>query len=219
MPAITRVRTRYGIDGIAIDSSASISSLTRMAPSCAVEPAPMVAARPMPAMTGAAMRTLMKAAKKPVSASTPMLPSELKPWTAMVPPVNSVRKPTIDDGAADHGERAGAHADLGDQADRLPSGSARSARGAARARASRTAPARRCCPPTASSRDPPHGADGTPGTPERSRRPSRHSPAVSLIPTAVTTTLTTNSAMNAKTTVSLTASPTLLAPPRTFSPR
>ncbi|SLA57079.1 Uncharacterised protein [Mycobacteroides abscessus subsp. abscessus] len=37
----------------------------------------MVAARPIPAMTGAAMRTLMKAAKKPVSASTPILPSEL----------------------------------------------------------------------------------------------------------------------------------------------
>ncbi|SLH84442.1 Uncharacterised protein [Mycobacteroides abscessus subsp. abscessus] len=62
---------------MAIVSSASISSETRIAPSCAVEPAPMVAARPMPEITGAAMRTLRKAEKKPVSASTPMLPSEL----------------------------------------------------------------------------------------------------------------------------------------------
>ncbi len=95
MPAITRVLTRYGTDGIAITSSASISSETRIAPSWAVEPAPMVAASPIPAMVGAAIRTLMNAAKKPVSASTPMLPRELKPCTAMMPPVNRVRKPTI----------------------------------------------------------------------------------------------------------------------------
>ncbi len=60
-----------------IDSSASISSLIRIAPSCAVTPAPNVAARPMPATTGAEMRTLMNAARNPVSASMPMLPSEL----------------------------------------------------------------------------------------------------------------------------------------------
>ena len=47
-----------------------------MAPSCAVAPAPMVAASAMPAMTGATMRTLRKADRKPVSASMPMLPSD-----------------------------------------------------------------------------------------------------------------------------------------------
>ena len=47
-----------------------------MAPSWAVTPAPNVAAKPMPATTGAEIRTLMKAARKPVNASTPMLPSD-----------------------------------------------------------------------------------------------------------------------------------------------
>ena len=67
----------------------------RMAPSCAVTPAPNVAAKPMPATIGAEMRTLMKAARNPVSASMPMLPKELYPWTASTPPVASVRKPTM----------------------------------------------------------------------------------------------------------------------------
>ena len=44
------------MDGIAIISSASISSLTRIAPSCAVKPAPTVAVSAMPAMAGAASR-------------------------------------------------------------------------------------------------------------------------------------------------------------------
>ena len=79
IPAVTRVLTTYGTELIAIDSRASISSLMRMAPICAVEPAPIVADNPIPAMTGAAIRTLMNAEKKPVSASTPMLPNELKP--------------------------------------------------------------------------------------------------------------------------------------------
>ena len=57
-------------------STASISSATRMAPSWAVVPAPMVAANAIPAMTGATMRTLRNADKKPVSASIPMLPSD-----------------------------------------------------------------------------------------------------------------------------------------------
>ncbi len=91
---MTRVLTTYGTELIAIDSRASISSLMRMAPICAVEPAPIVADRPIPAMTGAAIRTLMKAEKNPVSASTPIFPSELKPWIAMVPPEARVRNPT-----------------------------------------------------------------------------------------------------------------------------
>ncbi len=69
--------------------------MIRIAPNCAVTPAPKVAANPIPATTGAAMRTLMNAARNPVSASMPMLPSELYPWIANVPPAASVRKPTI----------------------------------------------------------------------------------------------------------------------------
>ena len=49
----------------------------------------------MPATTGAEMRTLMNAARNPVRASMPMLPSELYPCTARVPPAARVRKPTI----------------------------------------------------------------------------------------------------------------------------
>ncbi len=77
IPATMRVLTRYGIEAMAMVSRASISSLTRIAPNCAVAPAPIVAARAMPEITGTAMRTLMNAEKKPVSASTPMLASEL----------------------------------------------------------------------------------------------------------------------------------------------
>ena len=75
-PAISRVDTRYDTECTAIASTASISSATRMAPSCAVVPAPMVAASAMPAITGATMRTLRNADRKPVSASMPMLPSD-----------------------------------------------------------------------------------------------------------------------------------------------
>ncbi len=77
IPATIRVDTRYSTGRIPIDSSASISSLIRIAPNCAVTPAPNVAANPIPATTGAAIRTLMNAAKKPVNASMPILPSEL----------------------------------------------------------------------------------------------------------------------------------------------
>jgi len=55
-----------------ITSSASISSLIRIAPSWAVAPAPMVAASATPAVSGAASRTLKYAEAKPVRASTPM---------------------------------------------------------------------------------------------------------------------------------------------------
>ncbi|SKS47789.1 Uncharacterised protein [Mycobacteroides abscessus subsp. abscessus] len=75
-PATKRVETRYEIACTAMVSSASISSATRMAPNCAVVPAPIVAAIAMPATTGATMRTLRNADRKPVSASIPMLPSD-----------------------------------------------------------------------------------------------------------------------------------------------
>jgi len=78
-PAMIRVVARNEIDLIPMTSRASISSLMRIAPSSAVAPAPTVAAIAMPVTTGAAMRTLISAAKKPVNASTPMLPSEAKP--------------------------------------------------------------------------------------------------------------------------------------------
>ena len=94
-PARIRVDTRYEIDLMPITSRASISSLMRMAPSSAVAPAPTVAASACPATTGAAIRTLTSAAKNPVNASTPMLPSEAKPWMAISEPPDSVTKPTI----------------------------------------------------------------------------------------------------------------------------
>ena len=78
-----------------ITSRASISSLIRMAPNSAVAPAPTVAARAWPATTGAAMRTLISAAKNPVNASTPMLPRDAKPWMATSDEPDSVTKPTI----------------------------------------------------------------------------------------------------------------------------
>ena len=45
-PAIIRVVTRNGRRGTPMTSSASISSLIRIAPSCAVKPQPTVAAAP-----------------------------------------------------------------------------------------------------------------------------------------------------------------------------
>ena len=55
-----------------ITSSASISSLIRMAPSCAVAPAPMVADSATAVVAGAISRTLKKADANPVRASTPI---------------------------------------------------------------------------------------------------------------------------------------------------
>ena len=57
-PPMMRVVTRNGSDGIAITSSASISSEIRIAPSCAVNPQPTVAASAMAATSGAISRVL-----------------------------------------------------------------------------------------------------------------------------------------------------------------
>ena len=119
MPARIRVDTRYEIDLMPITSSASISSLIRMAPSSAVAPAPTVAASAWPVTTGATTRTLTSAAKNPVNASTPMLPSEAKPWIAISEPRRQRDETDDRDGAADDRHRAGAHADLGDQPQHL----------------------------------------------------------------------------------------------------
>ena len=53
-----RVVTMYGIDGIAITSSASISSLMRCAPSCEVNLQPIWDAIATAAMIGAISRVL-----------------------------------------------------------------------------------------------------------------------------------------------------------------
>ena len=78
-----------------ITSSASISSLMRIEPNCAVAPAPIVAANATPAVAGAMNRTLRNAPRKPVSASIPTLDSVLYPCTAISAPVDSVRKPMM----------------------------------------------------------------------------------------------------------------------------
>ena len=57
-PAMIRVVTRNGSDGIAITSRASTSSEMRMAPSWAVNPQPTVAASAMPATSGEISRVL-----------------------------------------------------------------------------------------------------------------------------------------------------------------
>ena len=78
---------------IPMTSSASISSLMRIAPSCAVAPAPMVAANAMAAVNGVTSRVLTNADANPISASTPISESWLKPWVTSVPAVDMVRKP------------------------------------------------------------------------------------------------------------------------------
>ncbi len=71
-PAIIREVTRNGTDGTAITSSASISSLIRMAPpSCAVKPQPTVADNASAATIGAISRVLTYADRKPVSTDDP----------------------------------------------------------------------------------------------------------------------------------------------------
>ena len=95
LPAMIRVETRYEMDLMPITSSASISSEIRIAPISAVAPAPTVAASASPVTTGAVSRTLIIAARKPVNASTPMLPREAKPWMAISEPAESVTNPTI----------------------------------------------------------------------------------------------------------------------------
>ena len=94
-PPRIRVETRNEIDLMPMTSSASISSLIRMAPNWAVAPAPTVAANATPETMGAAMRVLASAAKNPVNASTPMLPSDANPWMAISELPDSVTNPMI----------------------------------------------------------------------------------------------------------------------------
>ena len=70
-PAMMRVVTRNGSDGTPMTSRASISSLIRMAPICAVNPQPTVADSASPATSGAISRVLKYAERKPVNAEVP----------------------------------------------------------------------------------------------------------------------------------------------------
>ena len=70
-PAMIRVVTRNGRLGTAMTSRASISSLMRIAPSCAVKPQPTVADSARPATIGAISRVLKNAVMKPEYDETP----------------------------------------------------------------------------------------------------------------------------------------------------
>ncbi len=96
-PAMTRVEARYVTLRMPMTSSASISSLIRIAPSWAVAPAPMVADSATAVVPGTMSRTLKNADAKPVSASNPTDANWLYPpcTATKAPPVVMVRKPTI----------------------------------------------------------------------------------------------------------------------------
>ena len=70
-PAMIRVVTRNGRLGTAMTSRASISSLIRIAPSCAVNPQPTVADSARPATSGAISRVLKNAEMKPLIGPRP----------------------------------------------------------------------------------------------------------------------------------------------------
>ena len=86
-PAMMRVVTRNGSDGIAITSRASTSSEIRIAPSWAVKPQPTVAASAMPATSGAISRVLKYADTKPENAAVPSWLSAAYPWRPTSVPV------------------------------------------------------------------------------------------------------------------------------------
>lgn len=78
------------MDRTPIASRASTSSLMRIAPSCAVNPAPTVAERARPATSGAISRVLKYAEMKPVKAAVPIWLSAAYPWRPTTVPVNRV---------------------------------------------------------------------------------------------------------------------------------
>ena len=97
-PAIIRVVTRNGSDGIPMTSSASTSSLIRIAPSCAVNPHPTVALSARPATSGAISRVLKYAETKPVNALDPSWFSAAYPCNPTSVPVKNERNaitPTV----------------------------------------------------------------------------------------------------------------------------
>ena len=70
-------------------SSASISSLMRIAPSCAVNPAPTCAASATPATSGVISRVFANEVMTPVNASAPICCSPLKPSRPTSVPVKN----------------------------------------------------------------------------------------------------------------------------------
>ncbi|SLC64693.1 Uncharacterised protein [Mycobacteroides abscessus subsp. massiliense] len=69
--------TRYGMGRIASASSASISSLMRWAPSCAVKRQPACIAKARAAITGASSRVETSEEINPVAGPRPMMFSRL----------------------------------------------------------------------------------------------------------------------------------------------
>ncbi|MDQ0763268.1 hypothetical protein QF027_005903 [Streptomyces canus] len=79
-------------------SSASVSSLIRIAPSCAVNPAPTVADRASPATSGAISRVLKYAERKATKLDVPSWLSAAYPCRPTSVPVKNDRKamtPTV----------------------------------------------------------------------------------------------------------------------------
>src|ERR1700743_2332703 len=107
-PANMRVDTRYAVDLTPITSSASISSLIRMAPSSAVAPAPTGAARAVPVRVGAARRTLVEGDHNPGRGPNTDVAQRPQTLDRDERPGRHCHETDDPRGAADHGHRAGA---------------------------------------------------------------------------------------------------------------
>ncbi|SLH45891.1 Uncharacterised protein [Mycobacteroides abscessus subsp. abscessus] len=86
--------TRYGSGRMATDSSASISSEMRIAPSCAVKRQPACAAKANEASSGPSSRVVAKAEIAPVIGLSPSRFSEVWPWMPTVMPPKALRMTT-----------------------------------------------------------------------------------------------------------------------------
>ncbi len=217
-PAIRRVDTRYEIDLMPMTSSASISSLMRMAPSSAVAPAPTVAAMAWPVTTGATTRMLASAAKNPVNASTPMLPSDAKPWMAISEPADRVTKPMMATVPPMTAMRR-CHPDLGDQTQGLAAIVLERVRDMPDRVDDEPGDVPDAVQEPARRTREPGGSTERPGKPGPKNCRCTHVVVPNRTPMVVSTTLTANSATTQSTSVSLTAVPTPLEPPATVSPR
>ncbi|CAM5738286.1 hypothetical protein SAFG77S_02957 [Streptomyces afghaniensis] len=97
-PAIIRVVTRNGNEGTPMTSSASVSSLMRIAPSWAVKPAPTVAESASPATSGAISRVLKYAERNATKLEVPSWFRAAYPCSPTSVPVKNDRKaitPTV----------------------------------------------------------------------------------------------------------------------------
>ena len=100
---------------MAIASNASISSLMRMAPSCAVAPAPMVAASATPGRRRHDEPDVEEGAQKPSESLDPDVGQRVVALHGDQRAGGQRQKPDDDHGAADDGQRPGAHPQNGDQ--------------------------------------------------------------------------------------------------------